>query len=967
MPTASGGWQARETISLMLDGRAIDLVPTASGYTARRDSPDILVRQQPDGTWVMFDGQGRTYSFTVVATTGAASMWLLKSITGVGGSKVELDYSITTPAVPGGVGLAIDLTTVSYNPHPTTANCYKTAISLVYDGDAAAPLSFSVLGDRTLTRMHKLVAVNVKSKATCGDSYVRLRGYQLAYTEDVDTRRLRLSSVSLIGREDHSDGSIPIPVASYRYGTATTNGALRYQRADTVVSASAKRPYTTHDETWRGDGLGYATGKSILDVTGDGVPDEIAYDIMSPPDLHWLYNWMHDDSIRRWDSSFPAKPFDFRTLEQIRYQTLSNVDRVWRQAIDVNGDGRIDVIDAQAQPGHWVVYLNTPDPSDPRFTQWVTRSYSVQHLAAQLAARGFAVDPNRLPLALRSTRRPHTEKQCWLWQRGHWTNARRGFDLGLCDGPEQSDGPETTFTEWEFTDVNGDGYPDVVFNSSPVGVAIEETPVPSDPPPEPDLPAWVTSSSTSIPTLPSSNGIDAVLNVLGVRFGVDAQPFSPAVRIRTPAQCGVARWSPIDNSHQELTCGIIDVNGDGIADRVSSGFVYLGTGVMGASGLFMANALFTLPGPLATQINDQAARCAPPATGTTTFTASQTAGLRDLTGDGIPDYFTANGTGAGNVQIGTGTGFLAAIPIDGMFMALSSQIEDCAGNTSTTKAGMFDVDGDGKPDVLTEDGGVFQVVSNGAVGAPEAGRLVQIDNGFGATTTITYRSAKRLPSSGAPAGLHQVPFPEIVVASVETTQTQSGATLLAKTQYAYGGAQLVFDPVSDGFRFPGYLRQVALRIPTEQSDGVATITDTYGPGNTTNPFDIPGSLTADQRFARRLRFGRVSNVTVLAGNVGTDPTALLAVDVTADARRIASTHYEWDAKPARGGIERTRGVLGDGVPVRLCGVAGVLQPRRLPPARLRIRHERRVTAQRAGCGPVIRCRLDHPDRDPSGR
>lgn len=53
----------------------------------------------------------------------------------MGGSKVELDYSITTPAVPGGVGLAIDLTTVSYNPHPTTAGCYNNQVSLVYDGD----------------------------------------------------------------------------------------------------------------------------------------------------------------------------------------------------------------------------------------------------------------------------------------------------------------------------------------------------------------------------------------------------------------------------------------------------------------------------------------------------------------------------------------------------------------------------------------------------------------------------------------------------------------------------------------------------------------------------------------------------------------------------------------------------------------------------------------------------------------
>jgi len=321
---------------------------------------------------------------------------------------------------------------VSYNPHPTIANCYKNAVSLVYDPDAAAPLSLSVLGDRTLTRLHKLVTVNVKSTATCTDAYVRLRGYQLGYTQDVDTRWPRLSSINLVGREDRTDVSSPIPLASYSYGTATTNGALRYQQASTVVNASSKRPFTTLDSALTtGAGLGYSTGRSILDVTGDGLPDLVAYQSGSPADLHWLYDWMHGDSILTWDASFPHKPFDLRTLERQRYQALSNVDRVWRQAIDVNGDGRVDVIDATAQAGHWVVYLNTPDPSDPRLTQWVTRSYSIQHLATQLAVRGFSIDPNFVPLALRTTGRQHIEKTCWLWQRGHWTNTPNGFNLGM--------------------------------------------------------------------------------------------------------------------------------------------------------------------------------------------------------------------------------------------------------------------------------------------------------------------------------------------------------------------------------------------------------------------------------------------------------------------------------------------------------------------------------------------------------
>src|ERR1043165_6811563 len=99
--TDTGSPQAREAMSLVLEGRSMDLVRSGSDWVPRRNAPDMLVRQQGDGNWVVYDGQGRTYSFTVAATTGGVSMWLLSSITGVGGSKVELDYSITTPTVPG--------------------------------------------------------------------------------------------------------------------------------------------------------------------------------------------------------------------------------------------------------------------------------------------------------------------------------------------------------------------------------------------------------------------------------------------------------------------------------------------------------------------------------------------------------------------------------------------------------------------------------------------------------------------------------------------------------------------------------------------------------------------------------------------------------------------------------------------------------------------------------------------------
>jgi RHS repeat-associated protein len=895
MATVNGAWQAREAITLVLDGRHLDLVETASGWAARRDAPDILVRQQGDGTWVMFDGQGRTYSFTVSPTMNGASMWLLTSITGVGGSKVQLDYSVTAPSVPGGTGLAIDLIRASYNPSPTTASCFKNSVVLVYDADNATPLSLSVLGDRVLVRQHKLVTVNVNSKATCSDAYVRLRAYQLEYGQDTDTRVPRLASVKLLGREGSPEATSSIPLGTYSYGSAMLSGAIQYLLANDVSNIGAKQPFTMRNTP----SLSYESGRSLLDITGDGLPEVVSFTRDQTPKLVGLRDWIRStDEFAVSDSVLAAGPIDVRALQGIRYQGTVNVDRVWRQTIDVNGDGRVDIIDANEQAGRWVVYLNVPNATDARFPRWEKRSYSTQKIAELLQERGFDVG-SRVPLVQRTTARPRIVRHCLMWDVGAfaWVERPRGFQTGDCIGPPEEDGLEITFTEWEVSDLNGDGYPDVAFNSLPVETTTQDEGFP-EPPFDPSVIQHTVISSVTRAQLPDPTRIEAVFNLLGVHVGIASQPYGNTALLRDAEFCGVAAWLATDSSHQEQLCGLTDVNGDGIVDRVLRESVYLGTGTFSTRGYFTPGEMLTLPGRLASQLNNQLGSCVPPANGDTTFVTTQTAGLRDLTGDGIPDYITST-SNTGSVRIGTGTGFLDAVPITGPFFTLSSQQENCGGSMSTTIAGLFDVDGDGRADVLAPDGKVYKLFGSGAFGAPSAGQLVQIDNGFGARTSIFYHSAKLLAPSGALNDLHQVPFPEVVVNAVQTMSTQ-GSTLAARTVYAYSGAQLVFDPTQDAFRFPGYRRHIALRVPEEQApgrppQGVATITDIYAPSDTANPYDLPGSLTEAQRYARALRVGRVRDITVLSGDVGTNASLLLSVNAATDARRIASTHYEWDA------------------------------------------------------------------------
>jgi hypothetical protein len=94
--------QAREQVSLVLNGQRLNLVQTASGWVAQRDAPDLDIREQGDGTWVVYDGQGRTYLFAVAAPALAgAGIWHLASITGPGGNNVSLTYAAGNPSVPG--------------------------------------------------------------------------------------------------------------------------------------------------------------------------------------------------------------------------------------------------------------------------------------------------------------------------------------------------------------------------------------------------------------------------------------------------------------------------------------------------------------------------------------------------------------------------------------------------------------------------------------------------------------------------------------------------------------------------------------------------------------------------------------------------------------------------------------------------------------------------------------------------
>ena len=973
----SSGPKPLPRLWLVMDDVVMQMSPidrTDTRFRPMVDSQTMLLTREGEA-WTLKDGTGYVYQFRRIAGLEDETLWILTEINdSTGLNPVRLDYSVAVVQASGGenrIVRELRLDAIRYN-FLRPNECAKHEIRLAYQSfPTATPkvLQYIMQNGHVRARTQVIDRIDVLARADecspagttentaparaaegplwASPSQVRLRRYKLRYSHDQDILQPRLSSIDLYGQEGTAEAATAIPVARYNYGRAKNRGGIRYFETNTIsmpsalagldpaISSMVESPVSPYT---------YATRHMLLDFNGDKRADlmypkggfeqhNVWISRNAPPSTIDISGLPKSDFLTS-KPLFGVDPTDLplglqvTTERRYQYGEQMNTEDTMVQAIDFNGDGRIDILDAR-DAGHWWLLLNVPPAGgDPTGIGWKVMQIDTEPIRKALMDHGQwdITAPWPLPLQRSRTGREIDFRYCWdyIGNLDNLNNDEGADDPGSWDkywkpcedeNIELTSGDQHTRTEWMLSDVNGDGWIDLVVNSVPIGRQIlsdsaddcraEAANTPKIPiPPALYFSRRVHCSVRSrIDFIRAGNKLQAHYNMAGAQLRTGVRPFAPRVILET-ADCAVEEWwapvkkvsyfvqdaagnpipapPPTIGPWRYLECGLIDVSGDGIPDRIRKGKAYLGTGELYTTSL-------DLPGAASAVYNHRDEVCGP--NPKAEYTVSRTVGFIDITGDGIADYVSGN-----RVRLGTGTGWTEEVPVNvganagSISFLLSKSIETCEGAVSRTVAGLYDMDGDGRPDFIEATGTklrTFQLLggsipaSANMVGAHDAGRLTSVENGFGAKTMIEYASAKNDFHT-----LHRVPFPEIVVAKV-TTASRDGA--MEPVRFAYGDAELRFDPAADRWTFPGYGRTIVLRGQpyVTQTTGRPQVVGTASITDRVRPKDYPSG------FESVALVGRIKNVHLLDGILPGNAWTLLPMVVTTAPQRHGQVGWDY--------------------------------------------------------------------------
>jgi hypothetical protein len=269
------------------------------------------------------------------------------------------------------------------------------------------------------------------------------------------------------GQRGTPEGNVHLPVAVYSYGLIVDPATHRITYQETqnagppfVIGAphyafgiSYTRAADSPEPHSPGDVLlDLFTIQSFIDLNGDGRPDfksEVgSYRNTPGPNGTTVFSGrigLGSDISDKIHSSIlgdPAVSLPYRVSKTVVNDTL-------RQLTDMNGDGRLDVVETVLPDiDHWIIHLNKPDPTDSTKSVLVDIRIPVTQMRLALNITGLSF--GRIPMARTTTVRENYAR-CWVWVTGTW---HRLFLSECPEIPVDSHLRTRTITEFELRDVN---------------------------------------------------------------------------------------------------------------------------------------------------------------------------------------------------------------------------------------------------------------------------------------------------------------------------------------------------------------------------------------------------------------------------------------------------------------------------------------------------------------------------------
>jgi RHS repeat-associated protein len=885
------------------------------------------------------DAEGRLWVFQKLPALFNDDFFALVRIEDASGvNRVDLHYDVFDKFSPDPVvppfsqdqlsARELVLREIAY-AHDARGACPKYRVQLSY---ATAPslLGLEIVAGRPRTRTHVLQRITLLSSrdTTCQAASVRSEAiYTIAYEPDPLTGQPRLTKVDMFGaNDDGSDVSKALPVVAYTYGNPLVAGELQYGAAEHIALPAGPAGANTGLAATLSTGAGSLSGslyglvRNFQDLNGDGRLDFLtlnhtgANPVLAINRPSALGNDFSTLPVEVNLPNAPAAPYNLGAPDlAFNLPVVATINNTYQQVIDFNGDGRPDIIVAtegrndagDKDVKFWKVLINQPGPSGVASDiLWLERHIDISFLRLLLrhgtpgGGQGHRLSP--VASSDESSKPLPVER----------THLAGAFANNIVvEG--------SVITQWKLLDVNGDGFPDFVFDSDGVTARNEQV---CDT-------AGNCQQGIRQDHVPG-NQLRVVYHTGPMMAGSGAETQnvwqSRVTDLRMDGACGLSRLVWLGGGMRQLQCGFMEANGDGLVDYVISDAA--GTRVIRSSGLSqeydvllpenqipadyaqqeMKRAI-VLPGPVGLVKDPRARTCPSGAPGTRQYEIEQLSGLHDITGDGIADYIYFGGRDLppGNPEglqgwwfmAGTGVGFTAPRAVrspDGIPFALHVSSERCDGVFSNVTASLLDLDGDGRPEIVRTltPTNVFVaklVNADGQLGAHSAGQIIAIDNRYGGVARISYGSAK-----SDWLGPQNVPFPQIVVTQIEQTAQHGLGTSLAPTRYAYGAPDTVYHPLLGRFVFRGYRRRVEVRgEPTSNHGmlkGTASISTSITGSEVTNDLD------------RLMLAGRPRRVRVVAGAVPADPRRLLVGSAEFDVETASVQETVWKTQALPGDV-----------------------------------------------------------------